>query len=91
VEFGQIELSSFQNPETLNPLGQNLYKTSQRTGPTTTGKPGDEGLGTLSQGYIESSNVQLADEMVNLVLAQRAYELNAKVIQASDEMLSISK
>lgn len=90
MEVGQLELVSFQNPETLESLGQNLYVTSTRTGASITAKPGEEGLGTISQGYLESSNVQLAEEMVNLVLAQRAYELNAKVIQTSDEMLSIS-
>jgi flagellar basal-body rod protein FlgG len=90
TDVGQIDLVSFQNPETLAPLGQGLFVSSQRTGVPTIAKPGEEGLGTLSQGYLESSNVQMAEEMVNLVLAQRAYELNAKVIQTSDEMLSIS-
>lgn len=89
-ELGQIELTSFLNPESLDPVGDNLYVATQRTGQQMQGKPGDEGVGALAQGYLESSNVQLAEEMVNLVLAQRAYELNAKVIQASDEMLSIS-
>lgn len=89
-ELGQIELTNFPNPESLDPIGDNLYLATQRTLQSVQGKPGDEGIGSLAQGYLESSNVQLAEEMVNLVLAQRAYELNAKVIQASDEMLSIS-
>lgn len=90
VELGQLELANFPNPEGLDPIGDNLYVATQRTGQLVQGKPGDEGLGSLSQGYLESSNVQLAEEMVNLVMAQRAYELNAKVIQTADEMLSIS-
>lgn len=90
VELGQIELTTFANPEGLDPVGENLFTVSQRSGATVVAKPGEDGLGSIAQGYLESSNVQLAEEMVNLVLAQRAYELNAKVIQASDEMLSIS-
>lgn len=90
VELGQIELTNVPNPEALDPIGDNLYVGTPRVGQLVQGKPGEDGIGTLAQGYLESSNVQLAEEMVNLVLAQRAYELNAKVIQASDEMLSIS-
>lgn len=90
AELGQIELSNFLNPDALDPVGDNLYVVTPRTGQQLQAKPGEDGIGTLAQGYLESSNVQLAEEMVNLVLAQRAYELNAKVIQASDEMLSIS-
>lgn len=90
VEVGQIELTSFVNPEALQALGENIYIATDKAGQPLSGKPGEEGLGSLAQGYLESSNVKLAEEMVNLVLAQRAYELNAKIIQASDEMLSIS-
>ena len=90
VEVGQIELTAFSNPGSLDPIGENLFVLSERSGQPLVAKPGEEGLGRLAQGYLESSNVQLAEEMVNLVLAQRAYELNAKVIQTSDEMLSIS-
>jgi len=90
VSLGQIELSTVPNPEGLTPLGDNLYALSSDAGQAWVANPGEEGMGTLAQGYIEASNVNMAEEMVNLVLAQRAYELNAKVIQASDEMLSIS-
>lgn len=90
TELGQVELTTFSNPEGLEPIGDNLYTASSRVGALLTAKPGEEGAGSLAQGFLESSNVQLAEEMVNLVLAQRAYELNAKIIQASDEMLSIS-
>lgn len=90
VEIGQLELTSFANNEGLKPLGDNLFLATDNAGQLTVNKPGEDGLGTLAQGYLEGSNVKLSEEMVNLVLAQRAYELSAKVIQASDEMLSIS-
>ena len=90
VELGQLELSTFTNPQGLDPIGENLYTAGQLAGQPRTSKPGEEGSGAVAQGYLESSNVKLAEEMVNLVLAQRAYELNAKIIQTSDEMLGIS-
>jgi flagellar basal-body rod protein FlgG len=90
VELGEINVASVPNPESLAVLGENLYAATPGTGPVTVGNAGSLGLGTLAQGYLESSNVRPAEEMVNLVLAQRAYELNAKVIQAADEMLGIS-
>lgn len=90
VELGQLELAMFTNPEGLEALGNNLYTSSVLSGEPTEQLPGEGGAGTLAQGYLEASNVNMAEEMVNLVLAQRAYELNAKVIQAADEMLSIS-
>jgi flagellar basal-body rod protein FlgG len=89
-QVGQIELVNFINPGGLNPIGNNLYVATERSGEPARGKAGDDGFGTISQGFTESSNVKLNDELVNLVVAQRAYEVNAKVIQASDEMLSIS-
>lgn len=90
TELGQIELTNFTNPQGLDPIGENLYTAGQLAGDARISKPGEEGAGTVAQGYLESSNVKLAEEMVNLVLAQRAYELNAKIIQTSDDMLSIS-
>lgn len=90
IEIGQIQLSRFVNPAGLLPQGENLYIASEKAGDPAHGNPGDEGYGTLSQGYLEASNVKLVEEMVALVLAQRAYEVSAKIIQASDEMLSIS-
>lgn len=90
VELGQIDLALFTNLDGLDPIGENLYVSSQRNGQPLIAKPGENGMGAIAQGYLESSNVKLAEEMVNLVLAQRAYELNAKIIQVSDEMLSIS-
>ncbi|SMP74789.1 flagellar basal-body rod protein FlgG [Noviherbaspirillum suwonense] len=89
VEAGQIELVRFVNPAGLAPMGDSLYGGSEKAGDPLRGKPGEAGFGLLSQGYVEASNVQLVEEMVGLMLAQRAYEINGKVIQASDEMLGI--
>lgn len=90
VALGQIELANFVNPSGLNPLGDNLYQPTENSGHVTYGKPADTGFGSLSQGFVESSNVKLVEEMINLIVAQRAYEINSKVVQASDEMLTMS-
>ena len=90
VEVGQLEMANFTNPGGLNPIGGNLYVASDRSGEPVIGKPGEEGYGTVAQGFLESSNVKLMEEMINLVIAQRAYEVNSKVVQASDEMLAMS-
>lgn len=89
VEIGQLELASFMNPGGLKPLGDNLYAPTEASGDAQTGKPGERGLGSVAQGFVEGSNVKLVEEFVSLVVAQRAYEASAKAIQASDEMLSI--
>jgi len=86
--IGSIEVVRFVNPAGLDSLGKNLFKTTAGSGEPVTGKPGLEGFGTLLQGSIEGSNVDIAAEMVNMIVAQRAYELNSKAIQTSDEMLS---
>jgi flagellar basal-body rod protein FlgG len=90
VEVGRIELANFANPSGLEASGQNLYKSSERSGDATFGRAGEEGMGTILQGYLEASNVKMVDEMVNLMVAQRAYEMSVKVIQVSDEMLGMS-
>jgi flagellar basal-body rod protein FlgG len=89
-EIGQLELVNFVNPAGLKPIGENLYAATDKSGDPSIGKPGDEGFGTLAQGFLESSNVKLVDELISLIVAQRAYQLNAKIVQASDEMLGIS-
>lgn len=89
-ELGQIELAGFTNTAGLMPLGENMYGSTEASGEPTYGKPGDEGRGSLAQGFLEASNVKLVEEMVNLMVAQRAYEVSAKVIQASDELMSMS-
>jgi flagellar basal-body rod protein FlgG len=67
-----------------------LYIESETSGTPTTGTPGEDGLGTITQGFLEMSNVNVVEEMVNMILAQRAYEMNAKAIQTSDEMLQMA-
>lgn len=90
VEVGTITLVDFVNPTALRPLGDNLYLPTDNSGDPIPGRPGEQGLGLLAQGFLEASNVQLVDEFVNLIVAQRAYEANSKAIQASDEMLGIT-
>ena len=84
---GQIQLANFTNPAGLNSIGRNLFLPTDASGEPSVGVPGgSEGLGTLQQGYVESSNVSVVEEFINLIVSQRAYEANAKVVKASDEM-----
>ena len=83
----RISLTRFPNPAGLRSLGANLYDETPSSGTPETGSPGENGFGTVMQGYTEGSNVNIVEEMVNLIVAQRAYEINSKSIQASDEML----
>ena len=84
---GQIQLAGFQNPAGLNSLGKNLYQPTDASGDPTVAAPGgQEGLGTLLQGYTEQSNVSIVEEFINLIVAQRAYEANSKVVKAADDM-----
>lgn len=89
VELGQLELVRFNGSGLLTALGENLYSASAASGDPVAVRPGEDGAGTLAQGYLESSNVKMVDEMVNLMLAQRAYEASVKVVQAADEMLGL--
>jgi flagellar basal-body rod protein FlgG len=84
---GQIELASFVNEAGLDAIGDNLLKESAASGPATVGSPNSTGFGSLLQGYTEASNVDAVSEITALIVAQRAYEMNAKIISASDEML----
>ncbi|WP_419663723.1 FlgG: flagellar basal-body rod protein [Desulfosarcina variabilis str. Montpellier] len=86
-QIGNIELAQFTNPAGLQSIGRNLFIPTTASGDATTGTPGEDALGTIAQGYLELSNVSVVDEMVNMIVAQRAYETNSKTIQASDEML----
>jgi flagellar basal-body rod protein FlgG len=87
TKAGQIQIANFQNPAGLNSLGHNLYQPTDATGAATLGTPGgQEGLGTLLQGYTEQSNVSIVQEFINLIIAQRAYEANSKVVKAADDM-----
>jgi len=86
-QAGQIQLANFANPAGLNSLGGNLFAPTDASGDAIIGNPGgQEGLGTLMQGYTEQSNVSVVDEFVNLIVAQRAYEASSKVVKAADEM-----
>jgi flagellar basal-body rod protein FlgG len=90
TEIGTIELAQFPNPAGLSSIGRNLYLETAASGEVTTGTAGEDGRGTLSQGNLEMSNVSVVDEMVNMITAQRAYEINSKSIQAADEMLQMA-
>jgi flagellar basal-body rod protein FlgG len=83
----RIQLTRFINPNGLESTGRNLYKATLASGTPELGSPGENGFGSLSQGYLEMSNVSVVQEMVNLIMAQRAYEVNSKAVQAADEML----
>jgi len=85
-QIGQIELARFINPAGLSAVGHNLLRETPASGAPITGTPGSDGLGSLDQGYLEASNVAVVDEMVSMIMAQRAYEINSKVIQTSDDM-----
>ena len=85
--LGQINISDFINPVGLQPIGQNLYAETGASGAPIQGIPGLEGLGTLAQGSLETSNVNVTEELVNLIESQRLYEMNSKVISAVDQML----
>jgi flagellar basal-body rod protein FlgG len=85
-ELGRIELARFANPSGLDTMGQNLYAATAASGEATTGYPQDDGMGRLVQGQLEGSNVEIVQEMVDMISAQRAYELNSKAVKAADEM-----
>lgn len=86
----RIQLVRFANPSGLEAMGRNLFRETTASGTAELGNPGESGFGTLAQGYLELSNVKVVEEMVNLIVAQRAYEVNAKAVQASDEMMQLS-
>jgi flagellar basal-body rod protein FlgG len=85
--IGTITLVSFINPAGLDPKGQNLYAESPASGQPNEGAPGTNGLGALMQGFVETSNVNVVQELVTMIQTQRAYEMNSKAIQTSDQML----
>ncbi len=86
-EIGKFELVKFINPSGLSNMGKNMYQQTGASGEPVIATPGSEGVGTLVQGSLEMSNVKVVEEMINMIVAQRAYEINSKAIQASDEML----
>jgi flagellar basal-body rod protein FlgG len=89
-EIGTLQLARFVNPAGLRSLGKNLFVPTEASGDEIVGTPGENGFGTIAQGFLEMSNVSVVDEMVSMITAQRAYETNSKVIQTSDEMLQMA-
>ena len=87
IDVGRFELYRFPNPVGLSTIGENLFKISQASGDAIPGRPGFDGMGVLQHKFLEMSNVQIVQEMVNLIVAQRAYEFNSRTIQTSDSML----
>jgi len=86
-QVGQIELARFINSAGLHATGRNIFVTTEASGDVLTGVPGQEGFGKVTQGYLEQSNVKVVEELVNMIVAQRAYEINSKAVQCSDDML----
>ncbi|MBI4957344.1 MAG: flagellar basal-body rod protein FlgG [Myxococcales bacterium] len=86
-ELGQLQLATFPNPDGLQALGHNLFGSGAASGEALVGAPGTDGRGVLQQGALEGSNVEVVTEMIDMIGAQRAYEINSKVITAADEML----
>jgi flagellar basal-body rod protein FlgG len=87
-QVGAIEIATFANPAGLRPLGGNLFELTTASGDEEGGAPGTDARGTLAQGLVEDSNVSVVEEMVNMIIGQRAYEANSRVVKAADEMLS---
>jgi len=90
TQIGQLELARFVNPSGLEAIGQNLLVQTSASGDPILDIPGQNGLGTIDQGYLEMSNVDVVSEMVNMIVAQRSYEMNSKAIQTSDDMAAIT-
>jgi len=89
-EVGQFELATFMNPAGLKALGGNLYAQTEASGDPSYGLAAEEGFGQVVQGYLEKSNVDVVQEMINLIVAQRAYEINSKAVKTADELLSMT-
>jgi flagellar basal-body rod protein FlgG len=86
-QVGSIQLANFANPAGLNAIGKNLFLPTAASGEATTGTPGENGIGSVNQFFLEQSNVSVVEEMVNMIVGQRAYEINSKVVKTADEML----
>ena len=88
ANVGQLQLAIFSNEAGLLAIGDNLFLETPASGTPTTGNPGTPGIGTIQQGFLETSNVNVVEEITNLITAQRAYEMNSKVIETSDQMMA---
>ncbi|HEV2642840.1 MAG TPA: flagellar hook-basal body complex protein, partial [Candidatus Elarobacter sp.] len=89
-ELGRIELARFANPSGLEAMGQNLFSETTASGDPIKGMPTDQGMGRIAQGYLESSNVEVVQEMVDMITAMRAYEINSKAIKNSEDMAQVA-
>jgi len=87
AQVGTIQLANFINPAGLQGMGENLYLETATSGTATVGQPASNGMGSLSQGYVETSNVNVVEELVNMIQTQRAYDINSKAVQTADQML----
>lgn len=87
-QVGSLQIANFQNPSGLNAIGRNLLMPTGASGDAKAGSPGEKGLGLLNQGFLEQSNVNVVEEMVNMIVAQRAYEVNSRAVRVADDMLS---
>lgn len=90
IELGTIELAKFVNPGGLQAIGDNLYNETEASGSPILGQAGQEGFGELNQGFLESSNVDIVEEMISMISAQRSYEINSKTVKTVEEMMSIA-
>jgi flagellar basal-body rod protein FlgG len=90
TQTSRLQLTRFPNPSGLTAIGRNVYRESVASGAPETGQPGENGFGEVNQGSLELSNVKVVEEMVNMIIAQRAYEVNTKAISAADEMMQQS-
>ena len=90
TQVGQVQLARFQNPAGLETIGQNLFRETDASGDAVTGSPGEEGFGQIAQGFIEASNVSIVDELIQLIIAQRAFETNSRAVDVADQLLNIA-
>lgn len=89
-QVGQIQLATFVNPAGLSAIGKNIFQETESSGAPVQGNPGQNGVGILAQGFLENSNVSVAEELVNMITAQRAYEVNSRAVRTSDQMIQTS-
>jgi flagellar basal-body rod protein FlgG len=87
-QVGTLQLANFANPAGLDPVGSNIFKVTTASGDAITGAPGEDGIGNVNQGFLENSNVSVVEEMVGMIIAQRAYEVNSRAVKVADDMLS---
>jgi len=90
VQIGNLMLVDFVNPQGLKAIGSNKYQITNASGPAQKGKPGENNMGNIAQGYLEKSNINIVEEMISIIEAQRAYEINQKGVQSADQMQKLA-